>query len=80
MTGTQPPPGGKYPQAIADDYPDWAIEHHDGRWTAWCPPSPSTPPAGGMLRPSGFMSLFALAAISRPAGNPPQRSSHPDSR
>lgn len=27
----------EYPQAIADDYPGWGIEHRDGQWTAWCP-------------------------------------------
>jgi len=25
------------PQAIAEDYPGWGIEYHDGQWTAWCP-------------------------------------------
>ena len=37
MTATQPSPGGDCPQAIADDYPGWAVEHTDGQWTAWCP-------------------------------------------
>lgn len=27
----------EYPQAIADDYPGWGVEHQDGQWTAWCP-------------------------------------------
>ena len=25
------------PQAVADDYPGWGIEHRDGQWTAWRP-------------------------------------------
>ena len=25
------------PQAVADDYPGWGIEHRDGPWTGWCP-------------------------------------------
>ena len=31
------PAGDEYPQAIADDYPGWAVEREDGLWTAWCP-------------------------------------------
>ena len=37
---TTPPPGHEYeeyPQAIADDYPGWAVERENGQWTAWCP-------------------------------------------
>ncbi len=26
-----------FPQAIADDYPGWAVECENGQWTAWCP-------------------------------------------
>ncbi|HCU92299.1 MAG TPA: hypothetical protein DHU96_05985 [Actinobacteria bacterium] len=34
---TTSPAGDEYPQAIADDYPGWAVQHADGQWTAWCP-------------------------------------------
>ena len=27
----------EYPQAIADDYPGWAVERENGQWVAWCP-------------------------------------------
>jgi hypothetical protein len=27
----------EYPQAIADDYPGWGVQHADGQWAAWCP-------------------------------------------
>lgn len=31
------PEPDEFPQAIADDYPGWTVEHQDGRWTASCP-------------------------------------------
>ena len=37
MTGGPCGPVEDYPQAIADDYPGWAVTCHDGQWTAWCP-------------------------------------------
>ena len=37
MTASDPGPWDAYPQAIADDYPGWAVERQDGQWTAWCP-------------------------------------------
>jgi hypothetical protein len=37
MTASHPGHQDEYPQAIADDYPGWAVEHEDGQWTAWCP-------------------------------------------
>jgi hypothetical protein len=37
MTGAQPLDWHEYPQAIADDYPGWYIQHHNGHRTACCP-------------------------------------------
>ena len=37
MTTTPPSHEDGYPQAIADDYPGWAVKRDDGQWTAWCP-------------------------------------------
>ena len=34
---TTSPAWDEYPQAIADDYPGWGVEHGNGQWTAWCP-------------------------------------------
>jgi hypothetical protein len=37
MTARDPGSWEEYPQAIADDYPGWAVERENGQWTAWCP-------------------------------------------
>jgi len=37
VTTSHPHPWDEYPQAIADDYPGWAVERENGQWTAWCP-------------------------------------------
>jgi len=37
VTVSDPGAWDQYPQAIADDYPGWAVERQDGQWTAWCP-------------------------------------------
>lgn len=37
MTASGPGTVEEYPQAIADDYPGWAIERRDGQRIAWCP-------------------------------------------
>jgi hypothetical protein len=45
-------PGSRdeYPQAVADDYPAWGIEHEDGKWTAWCPATTVHAPTAAGLR------------------------------
>jgi hypothetical protein len=59
--------GDEYPQAIADDYPGWGVEHVDGQWTAWCPDVTTA----ATLR----------AAIEQAiTGNDPSRTGEPDSR
>jgi len=36
VTGSRDGAAEDYPQAIADDYPGWAVTYHDGQWAAWC--------------------------------------------
>jgi hypothetical protein len=48
--GHPPGAGDEYPQAIADDYPGWGIEHHNGQWTAWCPAITLHAPTAAGLR------------------------------
>ena len=48
--GCDPGSGDEYPQAIADDYPGWGIEHEDGQWTAWCPAITVHAPTAAGLR------------------------------
>jgi hypothetical protein len=47
---TTSPASGEYPQAVADDYPGWGVEHTDGRWTAWCPAITLHAPTAAELR------------------------------
>jgi hypothetical protein len=37
MTVNDPGAWDQYPQAIADDYPGWAVQRNDGQWGVWCP-------------------------------------------
>jgi hypothetical protein len=50
MTTSPTDAGDEYPQAIADDYPGWGIEHMDGQWTAWCPAVTVYAPTATALR------------------------------
>jgi hypothetical protein len=37
VTGSHDGAAEDYPQAIADDYPGWAVTCHDDQWATRCP-------------------------------------------
>ena len=52
VVGSDPPNDSpdRYPQAIADDYPGWAVTHANGRWSAGCPAVTVPADTAGELR------------------------------